>query len=190
MKNIILTLSILVVTFNYTFSQTNIVDCSTGDTVMDAPSGTYIKDIHNTFAPFLGTWKYQNGNEILIIKLEKVTKYYYPEYGNYKDFIKGNYSYSTNGNLTYITNTIVSNNLIDDPNGNSFFSSRPITNFIDCSFKDEVNPKPADAKFTFLPNSSTELELKIVARSRGYIYPEVAPTPGFSIPNNIILIKQ
>lgn len=191
MKKIILTLSILVVSFNYSFSQTNIIDVSLGETVNNSPSGTYIKDINNTFAPFLGTWKYQNGNEILIIKLEKVTKYYYPQYGNYDDFIKGNYSYSTDGNLTYITNTIISNNLVDDPNVNSLNSSGPHDSSEDSfSFIDEEYQKSADAKFTFLPNSTTQLTLKLSNISRGYIYPEVAPNSGFSIPNNVILTKQ
>ena len=88
MKKIILTFALLIYSMSNIIAQTSIIQVGSGVTVMDAPSGTYIKDINNTFAPFIGTWKYENGNEILIVKFEKVTQYYYPEYGNYKDFIK------------------------------------------------------------------------------------------------------
>ena len=52
----------------YTKAQT-IVDCSNhqGDT-----PGIYYKDIQHHFDPFLGTWEYQNGNEIFKIHLHKV----------------------------------------------------------------------------------------------------------------------
>ena len=173
-------------------AQTNVINHDQGFTVMDAPTGTYFKDINDTFSPYLGTWKYQNGNEILIVKLEKVTKYYYSEYGNYVDFIKGNYSYTINDGATYITNTIVTNQSTNDPNINPIFSPGPNTHYnnLNSSFTDQLHQKSADAEFTFVTGSTTQLQMKLIGRSRGYIYPEVAPPAGFSIPNNVILIKQ
>ena len=170
-----------------------LVDVNSGVTVMDAPSGTYISDLNNTFTPFLGTWKYQNGNEILVVVLEKVTQYYYPEFGNYDDFIKGNYSYSTNGGLTYITNTIFSNLSVDEPNSNSFYSPGPGSDTpdeLDMSFKDQIYNKSCDALFKFLPASTTQMTMKLSNRGRGYILPETPPNPNFSIPNNVVLTKQ
>lgn len=35
-------------------------------------SNIYYKDVNNLLNPYEGTWKYQNGNEILLIKLKKV----------------------------------------------------------------------------------------------------------------------
>lgn len=192
MKKIFLII-VLIISINNLFAQTNIINNSSGETVMDAPSGTYIKDIYNTFTPFLGTWKYQNGNEILIVKLEKVTQYYYPEYGNYDDFIKGNYSYTLDGGVTYITNTIDTNLLINDPNVNSFFSPGPSTSnptVLDMSYTDELYQKSCDALFTFLKGSTTQMTMKLKNISRGYILPETPPNPNFSIPNNVVLTKQ
>ena len=181
-------------------AQTRIVNVNSGESFVDAPSGTYIKDINNTFTPYLGTWKYQNGNEILIIKFEKVTKHYYPEYNNYKDFIKGNYSYTNSGGTSYITNTIVSNFNNNDPNANSFYSggpsadgfyrTSPSVEILDCSFKDQLHQKSADALFSFVAGTTTQLQIKLIGHSRGYIFPEVVPPSGFSIPHNVILTKQ
>ena len=175
------------------YSQTNIENTNTS-TIMpsDAPNGTYLKDVDNTFAPFIGTWKYQNGNEILIIKLEKVTQYLYTEYGNYEDFIKGNYSYSIDGGLTYIVDTITTNLGDDNPNTNSLYSSGPNSNTkVGFAFRDVVYDKDnCRATFKFVMGSTTELELKLTNNFRGYIYPETPPNLNFSIPNNVVLVKQ
>ena len=191
MKKIILTLAILITPLSNLPAQTKIVDVSSGEIVVDAPIGTYIKDIYNTFAPFLGTWKYENGNEIFIVKLEKVTKFYYSEYHNYKDFIKGNYSYTQDGGVTYITNTIETNALINDANINSFYSPSPRSlEILKGVFKDELYQKSCDAIFTFLTGSTTQMTINLKNKSRGYILPETPPNPNFSIPNNVVLIKQ
>ena len=58
MKNIILII-VFLVCCNITYSQTNTVNILSRYSVIDAPTGTYIKDIFDTFTPFLGTWKYQ-----------------------------------------------------------------------------------------------------------------------------------
>lgn len=191
MKKIILTLAILITPLSNLPAQTRIVDVSSGEIVVDAPIGTYIKDIYNTFAPFLGTWKYENGNEIFIVKLEKVTKFYYSEYHNYKDFIKGNYSYTQDGGVTYITNTIETNALINDANINSFYSPSPRSSeILKGVFKDELYQKSCDAIFKFLTGSTTQMTINLKNKSRGYILPETPPNPNFSIPNNVVLIKQ
>jgi hypothetical protein len=188
------TITLIIVLYFLTFSTSaQIVDVNSGVTVMDAPSGSYISDLNDTFTPFLGTWKYQNGNAILIVVLEKVTQHYYPEFGNYKDFIKGNYSYSTNGGLTYITNTIFTNLSVDNPNSNSFYSPGPGSDNLDeldMSFKDAIYNKSCDAIFKFVTGSTTQMTMKLSNRFRGYILPETPPNPDFSIPNNVTLIKE
>ena len=190
MKKIFLTTLLLIITSMMAIAQTNVIDVDSGLMLHECPSGTYIKDINNTFTPYLGTWKYQNGNEILTIKLVKVTKYYDTESGNYKDYIKGNYSYTINNGSIFVTNTIISNLSNTDPNINSFYSPRPYATHLDMGFTDEVRQVRCDAIFTFLPNSTNQLNLKVNNRSRGYIYPEVPPSNVISIPNNVVLTKQ
>lgn len=176
------------------YAQTNEVDVKSGFTKMDAPSGTYIKDIYNTFTPFLGTWRYQSGNEIFTVKLEKVTKKYYPEYGTYRDYIKGNYSYTTDGGATFVVNTIIENNDLLPLNFNHedpLYSPRPDNSqYMEMAFRDVIHQKSCSAVFTFLPSSTTQMNFNLDNVTRGYIWPETIPNQNFSVPDDVILIKQ
>jgi hypothetical protein len=177
---------------NLTNAQTIILDINSGESYFDTLSGTYIKDMNNQFGRFTGTWKYQNGNEILIFKLEKVTKYYFSEYNTYVDFMKGNYSYSIDGGNTYIVNTIIQNLGKNDPSLNSMYSCGPHNQFInEFRFTDVIYQKSnCTAKFTFSNGLLNQLMLNLSNNGGGYILPAVEPNQNFSIPNNVILIKQ
>jgi hypothetical protein len=191
MKKILLTLT-FVLFVQITLAQTNIVDRDGGFVNFDVPAGTYIKDINNTFTKFLGTWKWQEGNQILIFKLEKVTKYHYTEFDTYDDFIKGNYSYSTDGGLTYVINTINQNIGNNNPETNSMYTSGVDSQeFCKFVFRDVLIGKSGCyAEFTFLANSNNQMKFKLYDIGRGYILPEVPPNPNFSIPISAILNKQ
>ena len=160
-------------------------------TLFSASFGTYIKDINHTFDPYLGIWKYQNGNEIFIIKLEKVTKYYDADFKVYFDFIKGNYSYSTDGGITFLVNSILTNSNNNSPDDNPIYSSDPAyfdnNNF---SFKDILFNKSCFATVKFISGSTSQLEFQLSEWTRGYIIGEQPIPSGFSIPNNVILTKQ
>ena len=190
MKTIYLTLLILFISKS-TIAQTTIVDLNSEYTRMDVPSGTYLKDINNTFANFLGTWKYQNGNQILIIKLEKVEMFLDAEFGVYFDFIKGNYSYTTDGGITFIVNTIQQNIGNNNPQTNALYSGGPNESNSDLyRFTDVIYQKNAWATFTFQNNNFNQLHLKLKNKGGGYILPATPPNPAFCIPNNVVLIKQ
>jgi hypothetical protein len=190
MKTLYLTLLILFIS-NSTDAQTSIVDIDSGFTTMDAPVGTYIKDVNNQFGPFLGTWKYQNGNQILIIKLEKVEMYLDTQFGTYEDFIKGNYSYTTDGGNTYVVNTIQQNLGNNNPSLNSMYSCGPMNlTLIYFVFSDILYQKNSEAKLTFHNNNFNQLHLKLKNKGGGYILPATPPNPAFCIPNNVVLIKQ
>ena len=189
MKNFIRT-TIFVLFFNITIGQ-NIINVNSTNTRMDVPAGTYLKDIDHTFDSFLGTWKYQNGNEILIIKLEKVEQHLDSEFSTYYDFIKGNYSYSTDGGATYVVNTILQNAGNNDPLINPLYSCGPIIpSSIYFRYTDLIYQKNAYATFTFQNNNYQQLHLKLENKGGGVIYPATPPNPAFCIPNNVVLIKQ
>lgn len=182
---------IMVMYATLSFSQTNIVDLNE-ISYFDVPAGTYLKDINHTFDSFLGNWKYQNGNNILIFKLDKVTQWYNVEDNKWEDFIKGNYCYSIDGGATYIVNTILTNTGINDPNLNPMYSSGPDNTFKnEFIFKDVLfNKKSNYITFTFVPDSTTQMTFKIVDPGVG-IFPGDPPRPeGFSIPTEGIVVKQ
>lgn len=188
MKKIILTFVLVIISFTNN-AQTQIVDIETY-TDYPAPAGTYLKDISHTFDPFLGTWKYQNGNEILIIKLEKVEMYLDTQNGIYEDFIKGNYSYSTDNGITFVVNTIQQNFGNNNPDINPIYSCGLETPIKDrMPFYDIIYQKNAYATFTFQNNNFNQLHLKLENKGGGYM-PGTAPNPAFCIPNNVVLIKQ
>lgn len=189
MKIIYSTLVLLFVTISNT-AQTPVLDIN-DDTYYSATPGTYFKDINNTFDQFLGTWKYQNGNEILIFKFEKVEMYYSSDYSIYEDFIKGNYSYSNDGGATYTVNTILQNLGNNNPLINSMYSCGPDYPYLNVfRFRDVIYQKNAWANFTFQNSNYQQLHLKLENKSGGYIYPATPPNPAFCIPNNVVLIKQ
>jgi hypothetical protein len=188
MKNIFKILLLLFV--NSIFAQNNIINVYDG-MPQDSPSGTYLIDINNTFSKILGTWQWGEGNKVLTFKIEKVTKYLDVKYGVYQDFIKGNYSYTIDNGNTYVVNTISQNLGIDNSEINALYSPGTINQLsFKFTFRDVVyNKSQCNAVFKFLPNSSTQVELKLTNDSRGYIYPEVAPRYDFSIPDKVILTK-
>ncbi|WP_396153203.1 DUF6705 family protein [Flavobacterium sp.] len=59
----------------------------------------YLKDINNLYAPYIGTWKWTQGNREFILTLIKQTKYHYNRgiQNYYKDRIVGYYAYKENG---------------------------------------------------------------------------------------------
>jgi hypothetical protein len=129
MKKILITL-IITLTSNIHFGQVNILPRGAGHVPQDVPKGSYIKDVNNTFDKILGTWKWQEGNKVLVFKIEKVTKYFDKNYQVYVDFIKGNYSYSKDGGKTFIVNTITQNIGKDDPDSNPLYSSGTVNKIV------------------------------------------------------------
>ncbi|WP_317048573.1 DUF6705 family protein, partial [Chryseobacterium sp. HMWF035] len=80
----------------------------------EIPDNAYFKDTDNFLDNFLGTWKYQNGNEELTIILKKKLKYDYE--GFYEDILYGEYKYvNTSGQI--LINTL---DKIDVPMDESF----------------------------------------------------------------------
>lgn len=73
--------------------------------------GAYYKDIDNIFDKFSGTWKFQNGQEIFTITLQKKVMKYDADDSIYLDMLIGEYVYTNSSGLT-IVNTI--NNFSQD----------------------------------------------------------------------------
>lgn len=73
------------------------------NTHWDYPEPAYLKDTENFLDNFIGTWKYQNGNEQFTIILKKELMHNYK--GLYSDILYGEYKYiNTIGQL--VVNTL------------------------------------------------------------------------------------
>jgi len=92
------TLLILIILGLYTSckAQTIIVPIGSGEHIENDPS-YYKKDINNEFNKFQGTWKYQNGNTEITLKLKKEEHYQLSNEYNFEDLLVGEYQYIESG---------------------------------------------------------------------------------------------
>jgi hypothetical protein len=67
------------------------------DTGVDLPeNNAYLKDVDNDYNPYVGTWKWENGNNSLTIIFNKLEQYTSGD-GDYSDLLVGEYQYIENG---------------------------------------------------------------------------------------------
>ncbi|WP_347070144.1 DUF6705 family protein [Flavobacterium sp. WV_118_3] len=102
MKNILL--SLLTVFIIFSCKAQTIVPLADSHSEAYHKPNTYTKDVDNEFGKYEGTWKYQEGNKTLIIKLKKKNFDYFPDKNYYEDLLIGEYAYSVNG--TELINTL------------------------------------------------------------------------------------
>jgi len=93
---------ILLITF-ITYSCKGQIIIPMNNDYVETPDGAYLKDTENFLDKFVGTWKYQNGNEEFIIILKKEINHFYKAY--YKDILYGEYKY-VNPSGSTLVNTL------------------------------------------------------------------------------------
>ena len=94
MKNI-LTILIIIIALHCK-AQTRIISISMNEDEyfkLDFKDGDYFKDTENKYAPFIGTWKWVDNNDQLIIVIEKVEKVFDTFDNTYADYLVGKYKY-------------------------------------------------------------------------------------------------
>jgi len=173
---------------------------SNDDTILIQP--VYYKDTYNHFAPFIGSWKYVEGNKTFIVTLYKVTKKPITHNDNiiyFMDYIFGYYRLVEDYGLT--TETEIYNS--QDLSGNrpmEIFSISTATTYLNikCSLYDVVgannNPNfgmgmEGDLKIT-INNSTSPLTAQwTVTPIYEKWYKEGEPT-SFVVPTNIVLTKM
>ncbi|MFD2907940.1 DUF6705 family protein [Flavobacterium ardleyense] len=189
MKNIFYTLFIGLF-FSFSNAQT-IVDMAGKRQNEHYENGTYyIKDINNYMLPYLGTWKYVDGNKEFRITLTKVTKHHvvYTDYNinHYIDGLRIQYQKYENGQLIY--NSIVRQN----PTGIIKEFRKLNMSFTDYERNNEIFP--VDLLLIPLNNMGTpqyKLKFKLDKFERRNTYYEQHPNePYFSVPDNIEMIKM
>ena len=173
------------------FAQVNnitIVDNQT-TSLLDAPIGSYFKDVNGAFNQYLGIWTYQNGIEKITFTIKKITKQFLPKYSNYGDFIVADYKYiDANGTI------IIDTSILSD-NSNSIydykiFCSSPTNSILDCSFKDVPLNKNASIIFSPVVGNPNQMSYRLVNYGQTVVEGQPFVTAAFSIPNNITVTKE
>ena len=119
------------------YAQSQIINLTVEDDCNRDVRNAYYSDADNSLDGFEGSWKYQNGNEILIITLLKILNA--PNNLNSQDLLIGEYKYiDAGGNLIFDTLNDLNVNYTDQTMhsifGNCVFSdyNYPEINFLDC----------------------------------------------------------
>ena len=152
-----------------------------------ADNGSYYKDDANKMNPWVGTWKYTNGNTEFKIVFTKLSGFHMTplltesNLNYYTDILNGGYYYKENGIVK--TNHLIYSNQIWAPLiTGQLYNSNAITNKL-IIFYDEIDKEPhlccGWVNFTLLPGSTTQAKWEF---QPGY-------RKNYSVPDNVILTK-
>lgn len=196
MKNIITFLAI--VSINLLCAQT-IVPLSSA-TPDDYGNNNYIKDTDGVLAPFVGIWKWTDGNNTFTIKFVKKTGWNPQNFNNYtKDIILGGYKNIQNGTVTHdhlIFSTDEAQLLTE--NYARIIASYDSSTILRIEMSDEEKNKLLSGYFYLNPPTLTSTgdilqtaKLEVHPREKWVSSPNEQPAlSGYSFPYTMILIKQ
>lgn len=170
---------------------------------IELTEASYLKDVENKFSPFLGTWKWQDGNNELTITFTKLEMVYNNGLDYYCDYLIGKYKYVENGIVIF--NSLNYNGI----NANNFFTSKGFPfvingsgyagdNYQDLSFYDNIKEKYCHASIEILqvlelPKgtiTSDQMQWKLWDKEHITVNGEPNLQQGFSIPNEVVLTKK
>ena len=148
--------------------------------------GVYVKDLEGFFPPYIGTWKWESGNDSFTITISKVAMEYWGDASTkrYEDVLYGDIRYTKNG--VEVINPFVGQNLL------KISSAIPRNGKFRFSFKDPFKNKYGKVFITLI-NSNTQIKFHL-QNNEGLrvLQPGEIDDPTFSIPRrtDIILTKQ
>jgi hypothetical protein len=187
MKNIFYTLLLVFITCSSS-AQIEVDMANSHNIDWERKNGQYyLKDVNDYMLPYLGTWRYINGNKEFRITLTKVTMFHViiPQANSnyYRDGLLIKYQKFDNGQLLF------SSPLENFPTGIIKEFGKLNMSFTDYQRSEEIFP----VDLILIPNGNGQYDLKFKLDSfeRSNVYHDLFPNePFFSVPNNIIMIKM
>lgn len=172
---------------------------------LDSPSynatdGTYFKDLNNELDKFIGTWKFIDANDELIIEIEK--KEQVPISNKYRDYLVGEYKYVKDGEELVNTLPNLNQNNVNENMGGGYIlkpNEVPICNTcasderrVDMYFKDpERKYLQSSIILRYIPNSSPpQMSVKIYSNDSVILPYDSAPTVMRVPYGEYLMIKQ
>lgn len=198
MKKILYIIALITIACNAQSPIISMVDYENNDN-LELTDNCYLKDVGNKFAPFVGTWKWTQGNTELTLVIEKLEMVYDPHLNIYTDELIGKYKYVENG--IEVTNTLNYSVTVATmwsdyvPFYDTGYYSDTEIRF---SFNDYEKQKEGNAKMELLnvltnPDGSitaNQVRWKLFDKERTVINGQPIIQAGFTIPTNVILTKQ
>ena len=185
MKNIFYTLLLVFITCSSS-AQIEVDMANSHNIDWERKNGQYyLKDVNDYMLPYLGTWRYINGNKEFRITLTKVTMFHNTQFGDnyYEDGLRIQYQKFENGILIY------NSPLRENPTGIIKEFGKLNMSFTDYQRSGETFP----VDLILIPNGNGQYDLKFRLDhfERRNIYHDLHPNePFFSVPNNIIMTKM
>lgn len=199
MKKIVYVLALITIACKAQSPVISMVDYENNNN-LELTENCYLKDVGNKFAPFVGTWKWTQGNTELTIVIEKLEMVYDPHLNIYSDELVGKYRYVENGietsntlNYTVTVNTMWNGAYV--PFYDTGYYSDTEIRF---SFNDYEKDKRGNAKMKLInvlnnPDgsiSANQVQWNLLEKERTIINGQPTIQPGFSVPTEVILTKQ
>jgi len=113
----------------------------------------YVKDIEGFLTPYVGTWKWQNGNDMLMITLFKAEMVHNGD--RYDDELHGKMKYVKNGREVF-------NTLVNGPDVLESYDCIPIDNEYRFSFKDPIKAGKYGEVYITLLDNNTKIKFYLV----------------------------
>lgn len=175
-------------------AQTTIIDLvdSSNHQLNRDDGSLYLKDINDLMIPFIGTWKWTDGNREFILTLIKQTQHHYNSpFDYYKDRIVGYYIYKENGIIIADTS---SDDLNEDFTPRVHFSLDSEGKICSFQFKDYLKNKDYDVWLELVSSSQIRLHGSepIYETIKVKDQPEILPPilAGNTFPLEMTLTKQ
>ncbi|QQV03221.1 MULTISPECIES: DUF6705 family protein [Chryseobacterium] len=158
-----------------------------GESPVNLPMNSYIKDTNNVLNKFVGTWIYNQNGKIFTININKQEMIDFTEY--YKDMLFGNFKYQVNNLI--IVDTFGKTGFKSGITGATLWEGNP--NKVSLFFSDPERPKMScKAVLTYFNVNGVE-KLHWDLKLTGYVSsrnPNMNQATDFRVPTNVELIKQ
>ena len=183
MKNIIILLFLLIMISCK--SQSPIY--TLGQSPINKPTNSYLKDTNNILNKFAGTWIYNQSGKTFTVFLQKLEMTKLINY--YVDELNGGYKYVDGSNI--IINTL--NNSTQDSKLSGFTLWEGDSNKVTLFFYDPERPRMGARVTLTYSNVNGVEKLHWDLRLTGYRAsrdPNMNPATDFRVPTNVVLVKQ
>lgn len=188
MKNLIILLSLFIMISCK--SQSPIY--TLGQSPVNSPKNSYLKDTDNVLNKFSGTWVYNENGKIFTVVIQKAEMVKLIDY--YTDRLHGNYVYTINGNTVVNTNTSNFTGKKSRIFGARLWEGDP--NKVSVYFKDPERPRVHSKVILTYSNQSGieklhwDLKVTGIVPAQGIPGMSLNPATDIRVPTDIELIKQ
>ena len=133
---------------------------------------------------FVGEWEWASGSEVFHITLTRNPAYTFPQYPNEgtENVVMGQYTYARNG-------VTIDQSVSTGPQSYALFCVPADNSSMRMSFKETAKNKYGTVRLTFVAGNPNQLTWELKPKEMLYIYPDVAPTPGFTVPTTLTLTR-